>query len=161
MAHRNARDLDATHNTAIRKEIGYRLRAGLMREPTNPPQCIQYLLGGLKSSLAEDSVDVYGTDRSGLPEALSEGSGLRRHRHARRRRNVDQVSQLQAGGPLGSDGMQVLRHQSIRDCLRIDPAGAFDSMASHSDMRCYDISQPVADYPNCCTRSSSDPSCRL
>jgi hypothetical protein len=47
MAHRNARDLDATHNTAIRKEIGYRLRAGLMREPTNPPQCIQYLLDRL------------------------------------------------------------------------------------------------------------------
>ena len=60
MAHRNARELDAAHNSAIRKEIGYRLRAGLMREPTSPPQYVQDLLnrltrlddtkGGTKSS---------------------------------------------------------------------------------------------------------------
>ena len=48
MAHRNARDLDANHNSAIRKEIGYRLRAWLMREKlTGPPQYIQDLLGRL------------------------------------------------------------------------------------------------------------------
>jgi hypothetical protein len=47
MAHRNARDLDAAHNSAIRKEIGYRLRAGFMREPTSPPQYVQDLLDRL------------------------------------------------------------------------------------------------------------------
>jgi hypothetical protein len=44
MPHRNALNLDAAHNSAIRKEIGYRLRAWLMREPTSPPQYVQDLL---------------------------------------------------------------------------------------------------------------------
>jgi hypothetical protein len=49
MPHRNARDLDAAHNSAIRKEIGYRLRAGFMREPTSPSQYVQDLLDRLNT----------------------------------------------------------------------------------------------------------------
>ena len=47
MAHRNARELDAAHNSAIRKEIGYRLRAQFLREPTAPPPHVQDLLNRL------------------------------------------------------------------------------------------------------------------
>jgi hypothetical protein len=61
MAHRNALDFDAAHNSAIRKEIGYWLRAQLSRgEQTSPPPRVQDLLdrltalddtkGGTKSS---------------------------------------------------------------------------------------------------------------
>lgn len=50
MAHRNARDLDAAHNSAIRKEIGYRLRAELLREPISQPPHIQDLLNRLTAS---------------------------------------------------------------------------------------------------------------
>jgi hypothetical protein len=37
----------SSRHNAIRKEIGYRLRAGLMGEPTNSPQYIQDLLDRL------------------------------------------------------------------------------------------------------------------
>ena len=48
MAHRNTRDLDAAHNSAIRKEIGYRLRAQLLGgEQTSPPPRVQDLLDRL------------------------------------------------------------------------------------------------------------------
>jgi hypothetical protein len=61
MPHRNALNLDADHNSAIRKEIGHRLRAQLSREHTNSPSPrVQHLLdrlntldairGGTKSS---------------------------------------------------------------------------------------------------------------
>jgi hypothetical protein len=45
MPHRNAIHLDAAHNSAIRKEIGHRLRAQLSREHTSPPP--QHLLDSL------------------------------------------------------------------------------------------------------------------
>jgi len=48
MAHRNTRDLDAAHNSAIRKEIGYRLRAQLLGgEQISPPPRVQDLLDRL------------------------------------------------------------------------------------------------------------------
>jgi hypothetical protein len=60
MSHRNALNLDAVHNSAIRKEIGHRLRAQLSREQISPPPGVQHLLdrlgtldatkGGTKSS---------------------------------------------------------------------------------------------------------------
>jgi hypothetical protein len=47
MPHKNALNFDSNHNSAIRKEIGYRLRAGLIREPTSPPRYVQDLLDRL------------------------------------------------------------------------------------------------------------------
>jgi hypothetical protein len=56
MAHRNTRDLDAAHNSAIRKEIGHRLRAQLSRgEQTSPPPRVQDLLDRL--STLDDTKD--------------------------------------------------------------------------------------------------------
>jgi hypothetical protein len=72
MAHRNARDLDAGHNTAIRREIGYRLRAGLMREPTNPPQHIQDLL----DRLTDDTKGWTNRDHDTSQKLFLRSSGL-------------------------------------------------------------------------------------
>jgi len=44
MPHRNAINLDANHNSAIRGEIGERLRILLSKEQPSPPPRIQHLL---------------------------------------------------------------------------------------------------------------------
>jgi len=49
MPHRNALNLDADHNSAIREEIGERLRILLSKEQPRPPQRIQHLLDRLNS----------------------------------------------------------------------------------------------------------------
>jgi hypothetical protein len=47
MPHRNARNLDADHNGAIRVEIGERLCVLLSKEQPSPPPRIQHLLDRL------------------------------------------------------------------------------------------------------------------
>ena len=48
MPHRNALDLDSNHNTAIRAEIGERLRVLLSKEQPGPSPRIQHLLDRLR-----------------------------------------------------------------------------------------------------------------
>jgi hypothetical protein len=47
MPHRNAPDLDSDHNSAIRAEIGHRLRMLLSKEQHGLPSGIQHLLNRL------------------------------------------------------------------------------------------------------------------
>jgi hypothetical protein len=47
MAHRNALNLDAAHNSAIREEIGERLRVLLSKEQPKTPPRVQHLLDRL------------------------------------------------------------------------------------------------------------------
>jgi hypothetical protein len=49
MAHRNALSLDAAHNSAIREEIGERLRVLLSKEQPRPPPHVQHLLDRLNA----------------------------------------------------------------------------------------------------------------
>jgi len=49
MPHRNALDLDSAHNTAIRAEIGNRLRALLPKEQPSPSPRIQHSLDCLNA----------------------------------------------------------------------------------------------------------------
>jgi hypothetical protein len=49
MPHRNALNLDADHNSAIRAEIGERLRVLLSKEQLEPPPRVQHLLDRLNS----------------------------------------------------------------------------------------------------------------
>jgi len=49
MAHRNALNLDAAHNSAIREEIGERLRVLLSKEQPKPPPRVQHLLDRLNA----------------------------------------------------------------------------------------------------------------
>jgi len=49
MAHRNALDLDSAHNSAIREEIGERLRVLLSKEQPKPPPRVQHLLDRLNT----------------------------------------------------------------------------------------------------------------
>ena len=49
MAHRNALDLDSAHNSAIREEIGERLRVLLSKEQPKPPPRVQHLLDRLNA----------------------------------------------------------------------------------------------------------------
>jgi hypothetical protein len=50
MPHRNAPNLDSSHNTAIRAEIGERLRVLLSKEQPSPPPRVQHLLDCLSAS---------------------------------------------------------------------------------------------------------------
>jgi len=50
MPHRNALNLDSNHNTAIRAEIGERLRVLLSKEQPRPPPSVQHLLDCLTTS---------------------------------------------------------------------------------------------------------------
>ena len=49
MAHRNALNLDSAHNSAIREEIGERLRVLLSKEQPKPPPRVQHLLDRLNA----------------------------------------------------------------------------------------------------------------
>jgi hypothetical protein len=49
MPHRNALNLDADHNSAIRAEIGERLRVLLSKEQPRPPPRVQHLLDRLNT----------------------------------------------------------------------------------------------------------------
>src|SRR5258707_11846177 len=49
MPHKNAVNLDSTHNAAIRAEIGERLRILLTKEQTRPPPRVQHLLDRLRA----------------------------------------------------------------------------------------------------------------
>jgi hypothetical protein len=55
MAHRNALSLDAAHNSAIREEIGERLRVLLSKEQPRPPPRVQHLLDRLNALNATGS----------------------------------------------------------------------------------------------------------
>jgi hypothetical protein len=50
MPHRNALNLDPSDNTAIRKEIGERLRVLLSEEQPSPPPRVQHLIDCLSTS---------------------------------------------------------------------------------------------------------------
>jgi hypothetical protein len=50
MPHRNALNLDSNHNSAIRAEIGERLRVLLSKEEPGPPPRVQHLLDCLSTS---------------------------------------------------------------------------------------------------------------
>jgi hypothetical protein len=49
MPHINALNLDANHNTAIRAEIGEKLRVLLSKEQPRPPPRFQHLLDRLRT----------------------------------------------------------------------------------------------------------------
>jgi hypothetical protein len=49
MPHRNALTLDTDHNSAIRAEIGERLRVLLSKEQPRPPPRVQHLLDRLNA----------------------------------------------------------------------------------------------------------------
>jgi hypothetical protein len=53
MPHKNAPNLDSNDNTAIRKEIGERLRALLSKDQPKPPPRVQHLLDCLSPSEAQ------------------------------------------------------------------------------------------------------------
>ena len=73
MAHRNTRDLDAAHNSAIRKEIGYRLRAQLLGgEQTSPPPRVQDLL----DRLTDDTKGWTNRDHDTSQKLFLRSSGL-------------------------------------------------------------------------------------
>ena len=59
MPHRNALNLDADHNSAIRAEIGERLRVLLSKEQPRPPPRVQHLL---------DRLSTPGRDRGPVPQ---------------------------------------------------------------------------------------------
>jgi hypothetical protein len=59
MPHRNALNLDADHNSAIRAEIGERLRVLLSKEQPRPPPRVQHLL---------DRLEYTGRDRGPVPQ---------------------------------------------------------------------------------------------
>ena len=50
MPQRNALNIDSNHNTAIRTEIGERLRVLLSKEQPTPPPRVQHLLDCLSPS---------------------------------------------------------------------------------------------------------------
>jgi hypothetical protein len=50
MPHKNALNLDSNDNTAIRKEIGERLRVLLSKEQPSPPPRVQHLIDCLSTS---------------------------------------------------------------------------------------------------------------
>jgi hypothetical protein len=50
MPRQNALNLDSKHNTAIREEIGDRLRILLSKEQPKPPPHVQHLLNCLSAS---------------------------------------------------------------------------------------------------------------
>ena len=59
MPHGNALNLDADHNSAIRAEIGERLRVLLSKEQPRPPPRVQHLL---------DRLSTPGRDRGPVPQ---------------------------------------------------------------------------------------------
>ena len=71
MPHRNALDLDADHNSAIRAEIGERLRILLSQEQPRPPPRVQHLLDRL------NTLD----DATGVRSRKRRLRGLWAHRH--------------------------------------------------------------------------------
>jgi len=70
MAHRNALDLDSAHNSAIREEIGERLRVLLSKEQPKPPPRVQHLLDRLNA-----------LDATGVRSRNRRLRGLGTHRH--------------------------------------------------------------------------------
>ena len=70
MPHRNALNLDSNHNTAIRAEIGERLRVLLSKEQPRPPPSVQHLLDRLNT-----------LDATGVRSRNRRLRGLWTHRH--------------------------------------------------------------------------------
>jgi len=70
MPHGNAHSLDADHNSAIRAEIGERLRVLLSKEQPRPPPRVQHLLDRLSTL---DATGVRSRNRLRDPSTL-EGS---------------------------------------------------------------------------------------
>jgi len=74
MPHRNALHLDPDHNSAIRAEIGERLRVLLSKEQPKAPPRVQHLLDRLNKLDATKGGTKSGDDDTSQQEAASVGS---------------------------------------------------------------------------------------